>query len=178
MVAEQQGLETLLVDLDAISATASEWAAVREGRKPLVVSAQLADVEALSAQAKGEGFDLLILDCPPYFSEEVLGVIAVTDKVLIPVSPRFPELQSLPKFIDAIDHDYSLLLNTCCSDKDEKTIQMMVTEDLSVSGVHISRQDAFAEALNFGLGISEYEPDAMGAGQIRELLQRLVNNRN
>jgi hypothetical protein len=52
VVAEQQGLETLLVDLDSISGTASEWSAVRERNQPLVVTAQLADVKALYEQAE------------------------------------------------------------------------------------------------------------------------------
>lgn len=72
-MAQQQNMETLLVDLDVISSTASEWSAIRDRKGPLVVTAQLADVEALREQAKHEGFDLLILDFPPYFSDDCSG---------------------------------------------------------------------------------------------------------
>ena len=173
VAAEQQGLETLLVDLDSISSTVSEWASLREQEKPLVVAAQLADVEALCEQAKSEGFDLLILDFPPYFSDDILDALVVADQVLIPILPSFPELQSLSKYIDSIDHDYSLLLNTC--QDDESISQMLVENDLPVSSVNISRQGAFAEALNDGLGVSEYEPHGKASEQIKGLFENIMN---
>ncbi len=174
MYAEQQGLATLLVDLDSISSTTSEWAAVREAGKSLVMTAQLADVEALCDQAIAEGFDLLILDFPPYFSDDVLAAIVIVDRVLIPISPRFPELQSLPKYIDAVEHDHSIVLNTC-SDEEAEAIRGMLVENGSVvSDVHISRLDCFAEAMNSGSGASEIEPDGKAARQIRELFENHV----
>jgi hypothetical protein len=38
------------------------------------VTAELCDIPGLFKQAKEEKFDLLILDCPPYQTEEVLEV--------------------------------------------------------------------------------------------------------
>ena len=125
VAAEQQGLETLLVDLDSISSTTSEWASVRDQEKPLTITAQLSDVQALCKQAENEGFDLLILDFPPYFSDDVLDALVEVDQALIPISPRFPELQSLSKYIDSIKQNYSLLLNTCTGEEVESIDHML-----------------------------------------------------
>ncbi|MCK5665934.1 MAG: ParA family protein [Thiotrichaceae bacterium] len=175
VAAEQQGLETLLVDLDTISSTASEWASVREQEKPLTITAQLADVQALCEQAENEGFDLLILDFPPYFSDDVVDALVEADQVVIPVSPRFPELQSLSKYIDSIKHNYSLLLNTCSGENTENISKMLRENDLPVSTIKISRLEDFAEALSHGKGVSEFEPNGKAAGEIQQLLENLIN---
>ena len=52
-----------------------------------------------------------------------------------------------------------------CSDDDAEDITK--ENDLPVSSVHISSLDTFAEALNHGLGVSEYEPSGKADGQIR-----------
>ncbi len=173
VIAEQHGLETLLVDLDSISSTASEWATIREQDKPLVITAQLADVKALSEQAKNEGFDLLILDFPPYFSDDVLQALMMADQVLIPILPGFPELQSLTRYINSIEQDFSLLLNNCQDNEAEDVSKILMEDDLPVSHIHISRQNAFAKALSHGLGVSEYEPDGKPSEQIRAFFQTL-----
>ena len=52
--AHLRGLETLLVDLDSISSTASEWTSIRQEEQPLVVTAELPDIPELYQQAKGD----------------------------------------------------------------------------------------------------------------------------
>ncbi|MBT3203071.1 MAG: ParA family protein [Gammaproteobacteria bacterium] len=175
VAAEQQGLETLLVDLDSISSTTSEWASVRDQEKPLTITAQLSDVQALCKQAENEGFDLLILDFPPYFSDDVLDALVEVDQALIPISPRFPELQSLSKYIDSIKQNYSLLLNTCTGEEVESIDHMLWENNLPVSTVKISRLEALAEALSHGKGVSEFEPNGKAAGEIQQLLENLIN---
>ena len=130
---------------------------------------------ALCEQAKGEGFDLLILDFPPYFSDDILNALTVADYALIPVPPRFPELQSLSKYIDAVECDFSLVLNTC-SDNEAKPVNKMLKESgIPVSEARIGRQDAFSDALNYGLGVTEYELNGKAAEQIKRLYNEHIN---
>ena len=175
--AHLQGLETLLVDLDSISSTASEWASIRQKEQPVVVTAELPDIPELYQQAKAEKFDLLILDCPPYITEEVLEVSRVADCTLLPVPPRFPELQSLSKFINVLDCTYFAVLNSCVPDNDDadsfglsEVCQMLEDHNIPVSPVHISRLEAFSDALNKGAAVSERERGSEANGQIEELL--------
>lgn len=175
--AHLRGLETLLVDLDSISSTASEWTSIRQEDQPLVVTAELPDIPELYQQAKEEKFDFLILDCPPYLTEEVLEVSRVADCTLLPVPPRFPELQSLSKFIDVLDCTYFTVLNSCVPDSDgtdsfglSEVRQMLEDHNIPVSPVHISRSEAFTDALNMGTAVCEYEKEGEASGQIEELL--------
>jgi len=176
--AHLRGLETLLVDLDRISSTASEWASIRQKEQPVVVTAELPDIPELFQQAKEEKFDLLILDCPPYLTEEVLEVSRrVANCTLLPVPPRFPELQSLSKFINVLDCTYFAVLNSCVPDNDDadsfglsEVCQMLEDHNIPVSPAHISRLEAFSDALNKGAAVSERERGSEANGQIEELL--------
>jgi Mrp family chromosome partitioning ATPase len=47
------------------------------------VTAELRDISGLFKQAKEEKFDLLILDCPPYQTEEVLEVSRLAGRMLL-----------------------------------------------------------------------------------------------
>jgi len=181
--AHLSGLETLLVDLDSFSNTASEWASIRQKEQPVVVTAELSDIPELSQQAKEERFDLLILDCPPYITEEVLEASQVADYTLLPIPPRFPELQSLSKFIDVLDNSYFAVLNSCVPDSDDadsfglsEVRQMLEDHNILVSPVHISRLEAFTDALNIGIAVSEYEKGGEANGQIEELLDWVKNS--
>ncbi len=94
--------------------------------------------------------------------------------MLIPISPRFPELQSLPKYIDAVEQDHSIVLNTCSDDEAEEIRGMLVENDLVVSETHVSRLDCFAEAMNSGSGVTKIEPNGKATRQIRDLFENHV----
>jgi chromosome partitioning protein len=175
--AHQQGLETLLVDLDSISSTASEWAGIREAQQPVVVTAELSDVRKLQQQAIDEKFDLLILDCPPYLTDEVLEISKLADHTLLPVIPNFPELQSLHKYIGLIEQHYSVILNSCIRNENDqeslKTAQlaeMLKDHEIPASPVHIARLEAFTESLSSGVAVCEYRPESDATEQVKELL--------
>ena len=175
--AHLQGLETLLVDLDDISKTASDWASIRQEEQPLVVTAEMPDVAELYQQANEEKFDLLILDCPPYLTEKVMEVTRIADCALLPLPPRFPKLQSLSKFVDELGDNCYIILNSCVPDSDDtdsfglaEVRQMLEEHDVQVSPVHISRSEALSDTLNTGTGVCEYEKGGEAAGEIKALL--------
>lgn len=47
---------------------------------------------------------------------------------------------------------------------------MLEDHDIPVSPVHISRLEAFSDALNKGAAVSEYEKEGESSGQTEELL--------
>ncbi len=179
--AKQQGQETLLVDLDSISCTASEWAGIRDLQQPLVVTADLSDVPELHAQAKDESFDLLILDCPPYLTDDTLTISSIADFNLLAVAPRFSELQSLSKYIDLIDQPYSIILNSCVEGSDieesfktSEVMQMFEEHDIPVSPVIFNRLEAYTDTLNTGHAVCESQAEGEAAVKITELLNWIL----
>ena len=172
VAAQAEGQEVLLVDLDQHSASVAEWASARTDEKPLAVTAHFSDVSALHQQATDEGFDLLILDCPPYINPETLQASEIADITLLPVAPRFTEISGLPRDLGLVSPPYCVILNSCTSAAEE--IREMLREiDIPVSPVHFTRLEAFTETLDYGQGVTEYEKYGEAAGQIRALLEWL-----
>ena len=180
--AQSEGRDTLLVDLDKKSSTVAEWASIRTDKQPLVVTAEVSDITELHQQAIDEGFDLLILDCPPYINDETDQITKLADFTILPTSPRFAELCTLPRDIDKIHQPYSVVLNSCTPDpvnktsfKTEQVFQILNDSGITVSPVHITRLEAFTEALNYGQGVTEYLSKGKASKQIKMLLDWLYS---
>ncbi|MCK4709547.1 MAG: AAA family ATPase [Gammaproteobacteria bacterium] len=179
--AHKQNLDTLIVDLDHRSSTVAEWAAIRSEKRPLAVTAQVSDIKALQQQAKGEGFDILILDCPPYFTENTELITKLSDFTILITTPRFPDICTLPRGLERVHQPYSVVLNSCTPDsgcetsfKTAQVREMLEENGIDVSPVHVSRLEAFTEALNSGQGVAEYQRNGKAAGQINTLLEWLI----
>ena len=175
--AQSEGQDTLLVDLDSQSSTVAEWASIRTDKHPLAVTAQVSDITELQQQATDEGFDLLILDCPPYLNDDTDQITRLADYTILTTSPRFADICTLPKGIEKIHQPYSVVLNSCTPDPEGKisfktaqVYQMLNDSDIPVSPVHIIRLEAFTEALNYGQGVTEYQSNGKASEHIKTLL--------
>ena len=175
VAAQAEGQEVLLVDLDHHSASVAEWVSARTEKQPLAVTAQFSDVAALHQQATDEGFDLLILDCPPYINAETQQISEIADITLLPVAPRFTEISGLPKDLGLVPQPYFVVLNSCTSGAEEVR-EMLEEIDIPVSPVCFTRLEAFTEALDYGQGVTEYEKDGEAAGEIKALLNYYVQD--
>ena len=176
VAAHSAGLEVLLVDLDHHSASVAEWASVRTDNQPLAVTAEFSDVQALHQQATDEGFDLLILDCPPYISTETQQISKVADITLLPVAPRFTEISTLPRDLGLVHKPFFVVLNSCTPGDDsgvEEVREMLEENAIPVSPVHITRLEAFTTALDYGQGVTEYQNDGVATQQVKALLDWL-----
>jgi chromosome partitioning protein len=178
--AQSEGRDTLLVDLDSHSSTVAEWASIRTDKHPLAVTAKVSDITELQQQASGEGFDLLILDCPPYLNDDTDQITRLADYTILPTSPRFTDICTFPKNIEKIHQPYSVVLNSCTPDpvgqtsfKTTQVYQMLNDSGIPVSPVHIIRLEAFTEALNYGQGVTEYQSNGKASKQIKMLLDWL-----
>jgi len=178
--AQSEGRDTLLVDLDNQSSTVAEWASIRTDKHPLAVTAQVSDITELQLQAIDEGFDLLILDCPPYFNDDTDLITKLVDFSVLPTSPRFADICTLPRGIDKIHQPYSVILNSCTPDpvnktsfKTEQVFQILNDANIPVSPVHITRLEAFTESLNYGKGVTEFQSNSKESKQIKTLLDWL-----
>jgi|GEM_PF-1156815 chromosome partitioning protein len=178
--AQSEGRDTLLVDLDNQSSTVAGWASIRTDKHPLAVTAQVSDITELQLQAIDEGFDLLILDCPPYLNDDTDLITKLADFTILPTTPRFADICTLPREIDKIHQPFSVVLNSCTPDsvgqtsfKTAQVYQMLNDADIPVSPVHITRLEAFTEALNYGQGVAEFQSNGKVSKQIKEQLDWL-----
>jgi chromosome partitioning protein len=178
--AQSEGRDTLLVDLDHQSSTVAEWASIRADKHPLAVTARVSDIAELQQQAIDEDFDLLILDCPPYLNDDTGKITTLADFTILPTSPRFADICTLPRGIEKIRQPFSVVLNSCNSDavgqtsfKTAQVYQMLNDSGIPVSPVHIIRLEAFTDALNYGQGVTEFQSNGKASKQIKELLDWL-----
>ena len=178
--AQLEGRDTLLVDLDHHSSTVAEWASIRTDKHPLAVTAKVSDITELQQQATDEAFDLLVLDCPPYLNDDTDLITKLADFTILPTSPRFADICTLPRGIEKIHQPFSVVLNSCTPDavgqtsfKTAQVYQMLNGSGIPVSPVHIIRLEAFTEALNYGHGVTEYQSNGKASKQIKMLLDWL-----
>jgi chromosome partitioning protein len=183
--AQSQGLDTLIVDLDKHSQTASEWAVERDLGAPSVVQADIDDISSLKDQAQKEGFDLVIFDCPPYVDDVVTQVTKFSDFTLIPTQPEFPAVRTLARVIDRVSEPYSVILNGCQPKRNgletTKTLEvrnLLVSNSIPVSPISICRRIDMSDALITGRSVFEYEPDGNSAQEINNLLKWLLGELN
>lgn len=181
VVAEMDGISTLIADLDPHSQTSKEWALERELETPVVVSADIKDVSELIKQAKKEGFGLVLLDCPPYINDAVLETTKVADFTLIPCPPRFPDLRTLPRVVESVSGNYSVVLSQCPpprffgmdSGKAKEARELLVENHINVSPKSVSRRESFADSLISGEAVNEFDPESKAANEIIHLFKWL-----
>ncbi|MCG7871011.1 MAG: ParA family protein [Candidatus Thiodiazotropha lotti] len=170
--AQQQGVETLLADMDLYSRTCSAWGGEREQKTPIVVQVASDDLEAFLLQAKEEGFDLVILDLPRQDDQLVDNVAQRADLTLIPCRPTFADLRTLSSNLEQVSQPYAVVLNACPLDSAIKTKQAWYALEeigVPVSPISISHHEAFDDALYGGESVTEHDPESKAGDEIREL---------
>jgi chromosome partitioning protein len=176
VTAQLSGKDVLIADLDPFSRTLTHWAEGRTKELPTVVQAQADDVKALKEQAKGEGFDLLIFDCPPFVSEAVVDATKISDYTLVPCAPTFPEVQSLLDVIERVHEPYAVVLNNCQAGSGSfehvktREIRSLVNDaELSIYPGSIVRRVSLQDALAGGKAVVEYEPNSKASLEMKNL---------
>jgi len=183
VAAQQAGMDVIIADLDPHSQTAAEWAFERPFDKPSVVSSDAEDIEALQKQASDEGFDLLILDCPPYVDDVVMMATRISDFTLIPAQPRFADIKTLPRVIESVAEPYAVVLNACTPGphgmETAKTLEVrrvLEAGGIPVAPLHITRREAFADALMGGEAVNEFDPEGKASHEVKTLWKWLREN--
>jgi len=176
VAAEIEGSEVLIADLDPHSQTAAEWASERSSERPVVIKLSTKDIETLKQQAIDEGFDLLILDCPPYIDDVITQATKFSDFTLIPAQPRFADLRTLPRVIEKVHPPFAVVLNSCTpgfsgqeSSKTSEARRLLIQSGIPVSQVSLIRREAFTDALNGGKAVVEFESYGKAANEVNKL---------
>lgn len=171
-------MDVLLADLDPHSQTATEWASERRSDFPVVVQVDHVDMKALIDQAKDEGFDLVIFDCPPYINDVVYEASTLADYTLIPSQPEFAPIRTLGRIVEVVSDPYAVVLNGChparLGNETQKTREARVAvlnAGIRVAPQAISRRIDLTDALNSGGSVFEYDMQGKASVEVQSLYE-------
>lgn len=177
--------ENLMVVPSHIDLSAAELTlAGKPGREAILRRRLEADPRC---QGGPDGFDYIVIDCPPSLGLLSLNAMAAVGEVLLPLQPHFLALHGLSKLLETIElvHEHanprlSLLGVVLCmyesSTKLSSEVGRDVQEFFEAAGprhpawasarlfeTRIRRNVRLAEAPSFGQAIFEYAADSNGA---------------
>jgi chromosome partitioning protein len=142
---------------------------------------------ALSAVRNG--YDYILIDCPPALDLLTLNALVAADSVLIPIQCEFFALEGISQLMDTIDrirdsfsHDLKIegILLTMFDERTNLTRQ--VADDLreffndEVLATVIPRSIRLAEAPSYGKPILMYDPRSRGAESYIKLAKEILEN--
>lgn len=178
--------KVLLVDADP-QGTIRTWGevAAEAGRAlPSIVSMGSTMHRPEQLPTVRQGYDDVIIDCPPRHGDIQRSALMVADVALLPCGPSSADAWALAASIDLINEARAL--------RPELEVRIVITrkqvrtalgraarEELAKSGIELMKSElgyriAFAEALGAGQGVTTYAPRDAAAEETRALVGELL----
>ncbi len=176
------GLKVLLVDVDP-QASATAWWRRRTQLQPALIQSNGQRLGQALTTAKGQDYDLVIVDTAPHSSEESSASARLSDYVCIPTRPAILDLDAIgasTTLVADIGVDATIILNGCPPPTryGEPSILKEAREALKVYGIPVcntavSQRAAFSHALIDGRAVSEFDKNGKAAREIDSLWSTL-----
>ena len=135
-----------------------------------------------------DGFDYIIIDCPPSLSMLTINAMTTADTVLVPIQCEYYALEGLSQLIHTInlvkerlnpDLDIEGVVFTMYDSRTNLSMQVVenVKSNLSqkVFQTIIPRNIRLAEAPSYGMPINAYDPKSAGAEAYMQLAEEVIN---
>lgn len=135
-----------------------------------------------------DGFDYIIIDCPPSLSMLTINAMTTADTVLVPIQCEYYALEGLSQLIHTInlvkerlnpDLDIEGVVFTMYDSRTNLSTQVVenVKSNLSqkVFQTLIPRNIRLAEAPSYGMPINAYDPKSAGAEAYMQLAEEVIN---
>lgn len=135
-----------------------------------------------------EGYDAVLIDCPPSLGVLTLNALAASNSMIVPVQPEYYALKGLRKVFDAlnfvnrkINHDLRIMGIVGTRYDPRKNLHVEVLDRLKAGMKNgafftiIRENIAVAEASSFGQSIFDYSPDSSGAEDYQLLSREVMN---
>ena len=175
--AHAQGQRVLLLDLDP-QGSAMEWASRRGDLPPDVSGANPASIGKEIERAKGEGYDLVVIDTAPHADHAALQAARAADLVAIPCRPSTFDIAAISATLDLckLANKQAVVVLNAAPIRSRVTTE--AEEAISekggkVSPVIIRQRVTFQHCMIDGRTAAEYEPDGAAAREIARLLADL-----
>ncbi len=140
---------------------------------------------------KTEGFDVILIDCPPSLGLLTINALAAADSVLIPVQSEYFALEGLSQLLNTVKlvrnkiNPQLDIIGIAITMFDSRTnLSKEVARELSqqfkekVFNTLVPRNIRLSEAPSYGQPIEIYSPDSQGAVAYRNLAKELVKRIN
>ena len=167
---------TAVLDLGP-QASAAKWHDLRrangEGDPPVFAtpsSRTAALVEALGR----DGAELIVTDTPPHSGADAVTVARLSDHILIPLQPSFPDLAAITRTIDIAEvakAPATIVLNLALVNHPSTDDARTVIADAAAAAapVVLHRPEAHVNSFNVGRCAAEYQPAGKVANELRTL---------
>ncbi|HEY4775590.1 MAG TPA: AAA family ATPase [Xanthobacteraceae bacterium] len=173
VAAMQEGERVIILDTDR-QGTVSHWRQRRADPEPVVE--QIVDdakLERLVHLLGGKGFTLAVIDTPATENAAATAATRVADLCLIPVRPSAADIEAtLPTLhtIRALHKEFAFVLNQAParSYRPTKTATALNTRGVLALPFIVERAD-HQDALEAGLGVTEFAPNGKACQEIRAL---------
>jgi len=166
----------LVVDADE-QGTIAKWQEISKQDFPDIYVQPKPIIDQIIDRVQGK-YDIVILDTPPSYKEQMESVLAAADKIIIPVSPGFTDIWSTQEFLSKHKTaDMKLLISRL--DKRTKIGRSfrMLLEQLQVPlfKAEISSRVIITEAWIAGLTVDQYQPESEGAEDFGKLSREVLS---
>jgi chromosome partitioning protein len=178
--------KVLLVDADPQGTirTWGEVAAEAERPTPTIVAMGSTMHRPEQLPAVRQGYDDVIIDCPPRHGDIQRSALMVADVALLPCGPSSADAWALAASIDLVNEARAL--------RPELEVRIVITrkqgrtalgrsarDELAKSGIELMKSElgyrvAFAESLGAGQGVTAYAPRDAASEETRALVNELL----
>lgn len=179
VAAYRGGLKTIIFDTDIDGESGQEscmrWAKLRQEGSLVVRRASLARIGEAIAWAEKNGFDFIVIDTPGRDIAGMKRALDLADFMLTPSQPSPLDLQAtapLRRLWSVSGTPASIALTMVIRETLPRTRNYVerYAEQGAVLPAIIGRRVQYLDAMERGLGVSEYRPGDIGDREMRRLL--------
>ena len=179
-LASRAGTATAVLDLDP-QASAAKWHDLRRAngeQDPPVFATPSSRMQALVDALGRDGAELIVTDTAPHSGADAVTVARLSDHILIPLQPSFPDLAAITRTIDIAELakvPATIVLNLALVNHPSADDARTVIESTAAAAapVVLHRRVAHVNSFNVGRCAAEYQPGGKAARELRTLFQWL-----
>ena len=168
------GRATAVLDLDP-QASAARWHDLRRANgenDPPVFATPSSRMQALVDALGQDGAELIVTDPAPHSGADAVTVARLSDHILIPLQPSFPDLAAITRTIDIAEvakTPATIVLNLALVNHPSTDDARAVIESTAAvaAPVVLHRRVAHVNSFNVGRCAAEYEPAGKAANELR-----------
>ncbi|MFI5296804.1 MAG: ParA family partition ATPase [Polyangiales bacterium] len=182
----RRGYRVLLVDADP-QGTSRTWAdvAAESGHAaPTVVAMGAAMHRPGQLSAIAEGYDVVVIDCPPRLGDVQRSALMIADVAVLPCGPSAADAWALSSALEVVREVQTvrdgLRAALLITRKQGRTAlakgarAVLETSGLPVLAAELSFRVAYQEAIASGRGVTQHAPRDPAAQEVRNLLDEVT----